>query len=75
MLKIPFDFQPFPDSLYPDMTTAASYNLKKNLALPINQRLSLSDRLRKAAAQKVASNYAIFRDSLGNLTTKSWDTL
>ena len=55
--------------------TSASYNLKKNLALPINDRMSLADRLRKAAAQRVAVNYAIFRNSLGQLTPKGWDAV
>lgn len=53
------------------MTNTTKYHARQNLNTNISNRISLEQRLRRAAAIRVARDYAQFRLSLGNLTNIS----
>ena len=46
------------------MKSTARYHLKDNLRVSLNQRLSLTERVARANAIRVARDYARFRQSL-----------
>lgn len=46
------------------MKSTARYHLKDNLRVSINQRLSLTERVARANAIRVARDYTLFRNSL-----------
>jgi hypothetical protein len=48
----------------PRMKSTARYHLKDNLRVSINQRLSLTERVARANAIRVARDYTLFRNSL-----------
>lgn len=51
------------------------YHVTKNLQSPMNLRVSLDTRLRRSHVTRVARDYAQFRESMGNLSTRNWDNL
>jgi hypothetical protein len=68
-LKRVVDFLIMPNYCVFRMKSTARYHLKDNLRVSINQRLSLTERVARANAIRVARDYARFRQSL-NLKLK-----